>query len=660
MHALNSDIWGVPRQGDVMQISFSFDKKRLLIAAALIAATIVGSALVPGTPMRFALAACLLFAAAACLRLSVRGWYAVLTMALFTGGAALMTVLLCQMVNDLRGAPHSAYLIFLGCACFMLAAVVLHLVLLCVSRVSIRPAVVLVTPVLLILAVANRFTYEYRGTAMTPVDLLGAQTAFNILDSYRIAIDKNIWYAIVFFALELFAAASIHVERFPKISARRIVTLLAAVVLGVFVHSSLGQITPAYWGNGGVLWYGFVVNFSRELRDSFVTRPEGYGAARIRTLEQRYEASEAEPLPDKLPHVIVVMNESLADFRVFGEMTTDEPVTPFMDSLQENTVRGFALSSVYGGKTPNSEFEFLTGNSMAFLSPSMIAFTMIQRPTYTLERYLESLGYDSYATHPEEGTNWKRSSVYPLLGFSDFSFHEQYLQADTINGWVTDEAVYDNIIQEFKTANTDAPRFLYAVTAQNHGAYGLEDEGLNPIGIAGYESVSMSAYLARVRESDRAFEKLVSFFDTVDEPVVILMYGDHHPNEEPDMIEYLHGGPLESLDEQQLMYEIPFLIWANYDIEEQRPPVTSINFLSNYLLEAAGLPLPPYHRFLHSLQQTIPALNTFGYYSLTEGCFLPLAEARGAEQQALAEYESLQYNALHDKRGRSEFFFPAE
>ena len=647
-----------------MKLQVSFNKKKALIAAVLVLLIGVGSVLVPDVPIHFTLAACALLAMAAFLRLEVRGWSAVTVMTVFSWAASAATVLLCQAVNELRGSPRSAWMILLGCMCFLFAAVVLQTLLLCVSRISIRPVVILVSAVLLTLAVANRFTYEYRGSALTPSDLLGARTAFNILGSYRIYVEKNIWYAIVFVVTEIVLASSIRTESWPRIPARRLVALAATLVLGAVVHTSLGKITPEYMKNNGCIAYGFVVNFSRQLRDSFVVRPEGYKGARIRELELQYDADGTE-LPETLPHVIVIMNESLADFRVFGELNTSEPVTPFLDSLQENTIRGFVLSSAYGGRTPNSEFELLTGNSMAFFNPSTIAFSLIQRPCYSLERYLESLGYESYATHPEDETNWRRQQVYPLLGFSRACFREGYPDAPRINDWALDEAVYDNLIREYESSKTGAPRFLFAVTSQNHGPYLADpeetghDEGFPLLPISGYDSDSVAAYLARIHESDRAFQKLVEYFAQVDEPVVILMYGDHHPNEETEMIRYLHGGDLESLDEQQLMYEVPFFIWANFYIEKQRPGLSSINYLSNELLEAAGLPLPPYNRFLKDIRQTVPAMNVFGYYSLSEGRFLPLAEASGAEKQALQDYEILQYNALFDKKNRSGFFFPA-
>ena len=75
-------------------------------------------------------------------------------------------------------------------------------------------------------------------------------------------------------------------------------------------------------------------------------------------------------------------------------------------------------------------------------------------------------------------------------------------------------------------------------------------------------------------------------------------------------------------------------------------------------LEEAGLPLPPWNRFLEQTRQIIPAINAYGYYSPAAGRFLTTEEAEGAEAAALQEYELLQYNAVFDKKNRSEVFFP--
>ena len=161
-----------------------------------------------------------------------------------------------------------------------------------------------------------------------------------------------------------------------------------------------------------------------------------------------------------------------------------------------------------------------------------------------------------------------------------------------------------------------------------------------------------------IHETDKAVEYLITYFESVDEDVVILFYGDHFPRLEEEFYEEVHGGSFDTLDEQQLKYKVPFFIWANYDIEEQYVECTSLNYLSNYLYEAAGMELPSYNLFLKDLQEVIPAMNANGYYSLSKGKFLTYDEAEGEEAEWLEKYQILQYNSIFDEENRSEVFFP--
>ena len=68
------------------------------------------------------------------------------------------------------------------------------------------------------------------------------------------------------------------------------------------------------------------------------------------------------------------MNETFADLNVVNHIKTNKEVMPFINSLKENTIKGHMLVSVFGGGTSNSEYEFLTGNSMAFLPKGTVAF----------------------------------------------------------------------------------------------------------------------------------------------------------------------------------------------------------------------------------------------------------------------------------------------
>lgn len=112
------------------------------------------------------------------------------------------------------------------------------------------------------------------------------------------------------------------------------------------------------------------------------------------------------------------MNESFADFRVIGNLETNQEVMPFYDSLTENTTKGYALSSVFGAKTPDSEWEFLTGNSMAFLPAGSVPYQQYvsEKNAYSLVDNLKQQDYTCVAMHPYYATGWSRDKVYPGIG----------------------------------------------------------------------------------------------------------------------------------------------------------------------------------------------------------------------------------------------------
>ena len=77
--------------------------------------------------------------------------------------------------------------------------------------------------------------------------------------------------------------------------------------------------------------------------------------------------------------------------------------------------------SAFGGGTCNTEFEYLTGNSMAFLGTGTYPYTIYDLTrTETLSQQFKDLGYDTTAIHPNHGTNWNRENVYSAFGFDNF------------------------------------------------------------------------------------------------------------------------------------------------------------------------------------------------------------------------------------------------
>lgn len=334
---------------------------------------------------------------------------------------------------------------------------------------------------------------------------------------------------------------------------------------------------------------------------------------------------------------------------------------PYYDSLINNTVKGYALSSIYGGGTPNSEYEFLTGNTMAFLPFGSIAYQQfVKSETSSMVRYLESINYKTYATHPYHASGWLRTAVYPYLGFDGYSFLDDYHQANMIRKFVSDQEMYEYIVHKYEESDVEQ-QFIFSVSMQNHGSYDyVGNEFVNEIQLEGYSQAypDVEQYLTLIHKSDEALEYLIEYFERVDEPVVVVLYGDHFPSLNNKFYEEVHGGSFDTLDEQILQYKVPFMIWANYDIEEEYVECTSLNYLSNYLYKVAGIPMPAYNQILCKIEKKIPAINALGYYSLENERFQTIEEASGEEACILNEYAQLQYNCIFDIKNRSKILFP--
>ena len=142
------------------------------------------------------------------------------------------------------------------------------------------------------------------------------------------------------------------------------------------------------------------------------------------------------------------MNESLAELKTAGDFTTNTEYFPFMDSLEENTVRGSLCVPVFGSMTSNTEFEFLTGDSMALLPANSIAYQFNVKPgTYSMVSTLKDQGYYSVAMHPYPGENWNRVECYQNMGFDAFLDQEFYEGSEELRNYVSDEADYQKLMQ---------------------------------------------------------------------------------------------------------------------------------------------------------------------------------------------------------------------
>lgn len=357
----------------------------------------------------------------------------------------------------------------------------------------------------------------------------------------------------------------------------------------------------------------------------------------------------------------MIMNESFSDLEVLGSIETNVPVMPFYDSLQDNVIKGFAHSSVYGGYTSNSEFEFLTGATKAFL-PGNPYLQYMDGEMPSLVTSLKEQGYgEVIAMHPYHPSGYNRNRVYPLLGFERFLSLEDFPQKDLVRGYVGDEENYKKIEELYEERDKDSPFCVFNVTMQNHNPYTDKEYQFDqPIEVKNFPvSPSTEQYLSLMHKSDQALEQLITYFQNVEEPTIILLFGDHQPHLSNDFYKRLMGKHPDFFSQQEVMKKhlVPYMLWANYDIPVKEREMMSLNYLSKLLLETAGLHTTAYDRFLMDMQKKLPSVSAGGYFDEKGALHSYEQEQEETAKKYLQEYEIVQYHYLFSGKDRLNKYF---
>lgn len=516
----------------------------------------------------------------------------------------------------------------------------------------------------ILMAFVNYYVYLFRENEFIFADIRSIGTGLSVVGKYKLELSERGWQVIIASIVFCLVAGLFRI-RFKRAYLMRLLSGTLMVWLCLVISLETEGMNTETWEQKGSYRNGYVLNFVLSARDSFVAAPEDYELESIVELEQLYPEKEENPLGDTLekqPTIIVVMSESFADLQVIGEFETNEPLTPFLDSLTENTIKGYALSSVFGAKTPNSEWEFMTGGSMAFLPSGSVVYQQYLSDTpSSMVSTLKNEGYTCVAMHPYYETGWSRNLVYPNLGFDESYFLDYFDQTQLVREYISDEELYNKIIDRYENRKVNESLFIMSISMQNHGGYtttydNFEEEYYK----IGRSYTDANQYFSLIRKSDDALREFISYFENVDEPVEIVFFGDHQPSLNRKFYEILNGKGLSGLTmaELEALYTVPFFVWTNYDTPEETVEITSLNFLSSIALERAGIDLPPYNQFMLDLMEVIPAINARGYYSLEKEKYIYVDSALGKELEWLTKYENLQYNGLFDAKNKSDIFFP--
>jgi len=536
----------------------------------------------------------------------------------------------------------------------------------------------------LIIGVANHFVIIFRNNPIMPIDIFAIRTALSVSSQYQYYLTDGVTTALIITLLLIglisvfnrlaITYKEIHVN---KVIVRRSISIMTLMISVFWIGTTNFEKSYAItidWWRPGITYQnnGFMLAFITMFQKLKIEKPEAYStqlASEILEDTAKERKSEAVSAVQK-PTIIVIMNESFSDLSVLGSFEcTREHLNNFYSLKNDPGIieHGYNYVSIRGGGTANSEFEFLTGNSMSNL-PGGYPYTMYNFDHISsMVQMVKNQGYKAIAMHPEDPGNWKRNSVYTAMGFEEFLSYKNFRGYETtISDRISDLGNYKKLINIYEKQKQ--PAFIFNITMQNHGGYDIniiKEEKKSSIDDEYIQYSDVQAYQSLINDSDEALGYLMDYFRGVDEPVIICFFGDHQPSLNNEFENKLAESGIKQNDSdlfnQERYFAVPYFIWSNYKVNESITKnnsdginITSANYLGVQVQYYAGLELSKYGTFLLNQREQIPVLNSIGYLG-ADGLWYSLTDD-SQFVRSLKNYQVVQFYGLFDKKKNIDLF----
>lgn len=498
----------------------------------------------------------------------------------------------------------------------------------------------------MLLSVVNFFTVAITDQAFTFGDLKIATTAMGVLSQQQLSGEDLIRLIPCLFAIAGLITGIVFVYK-DKEEKRKLGKILVLIPVFCLIFLSMTVSSKFLYNHSlqfrGNLKYGFIANF-------YITLDAGLD---IPSWAKDYAIEDENDEITSTPNVIVIMNEAFSDLgRLYGLSLNKDPLE-YYHSLIEKYPNGTAYSSVKGNNTVSSEWEFLSGTPTGLTGKGAAIYQDNKNPMRSIVSLFNSRGYTTIGLHPYHGVGYNRKNVYKNLGFDQAYFLEDLPgPIDEIRGYATDEYNYQQLIRLYEENENKGnnPFFCFNITMQNHGGYASNQ--LNTIyRTEGTNYSDLSTYLSVLSHSDEALKTLISYFENVEEDTIILIYGDHHPLLDNAFYEEIYGKSMSEFTTEDLMdvYAVPYLIWANYDLnEEAAPEEISINYLSNILFEVGNIPKSTWLHMIDGWQEEYPVVTT-NFIMNKNGVVASTKGVLNALPQELSNYQKYSYGVIVGK-----------
>lgn len=478
-----------------------------------------------------------------------------------------------------------------------------------------------VTCVLGLVGIADFVLLMFRTTPLTAQDLFQIDSALRVMEHYiswGAVIIAAIAAVLLLIALVAWwRKAPRYQGKLPL--KRNITAAVISIGAAAFLFSGIIKTTmlPARFSNIGKAYqdYGLVYCFVSSMVYTGIDKPEDYSEKEVKdildkdvvpnkqeevvevsegasgeliwekatemetepeteaeTMMQEEATQESQPLGKRpgAANVIFLQLESFYDVTHLTNVDLSEDPIPFMHSLEESYSTGFLSVPCVGAGTANTEFEIMTGLNLDFFGPGEYPYqTVLKNITCESLAYIfHNLGYVSHAVHNNSAYFYDRYRVFSQLGYDNFTSIEYMKDVEyTEMGWAKDKVLTPSIMDTLrKTKERD---YIYTISVQGHGSYPEEQVLENPkiTAVARDEegevsealSNSFTYYVNQICEMDEFVKELTEELGAFEEPVVLVMYGDHLPSlgiHEADMTE---GN----------LFQTNYVIWSNFEMERQ-------------------------------------------------------------------------------------------
>ena len=507
-------------------------------------------------------------------------------------------------------------------------------------------------------AAVNFYTLQLRGEPFLPWDLMQVSEAAGVAAAAGIHIQTSMVVSIVIIVLLVVVSFFLYRGRQKLNWKPRVAGFLASaaatcgLLFGVFlqpaVTQTIGIVPDAWMQDRYYRYYGVITSFLTNLTNLEISKPEGYSEEAVNEILDDTEAAQkysTAPLYPgsygattsadetvKKPTIIYVMDESywdVSELEQYG-FQFDTDVSANLHALQQTSASGRAYSPSFGGGTCDVEFEALTGYSASFLPNGSKPYQQhVTKPMFSLPNYLKlTQGYQTAAVHCFWAKYWSRDTAYPNLGFDTFLSLEQMTHVNKVrrhywtSGLVTDDSMADQIIQQYEKmkASSDAPVFLHAVTMQNHTNYNKDNYPddvrvkvtEHPAGLKASTIGALEDFATGIRDADAMLGKLTQYFSQVDEPVILVFWGDHYNPIDSNYDVFTSSGYASDSSADPRLHQTTLLMWSNYTDKPVDLGTIAAYDISPVMMNLYGLEQPLYFQLLNRQLQVSDRANTRG------------------------------------------------